>query len=57
MVALLKLLTCLFILFYRIKEFVQPKMSLNNSKFLIWKERGRGEREKEGAGRWACRHI
>ncbi len=37
----------------RIKEFVQPKISLNNSKFLIWKERGRGEREGGGAGRSA----
>jgi hypothetical protein len=27
---------------YIIKEFVQPKMSLNNREFLIWKERGRG---------------
>jgi hypothetical protein len=27
---------------YKIKEFVQPKMSLNNREFLIWKERGRG---------------
>jgi hypothetical protein len=25
-----------------IKEFVPPKMSLNNRDFLIWKERGRG---------------
>jgi hypothetical protein len=31
---------------YIIKDFVQPKMSLNNRKFLIWKER-------EGAGRQA----
>jgi hypothetical protein len=40
---------------YNIKEFVQPKMSLNNRKFLIWKERG-GGREREGCtGRQACR--
>jgi hypothetical protein len=32
---------------YIIKEFVQPKMSLNRE-FLIWKERGRGEREGLG---------
>ncbi len=41
-------------LIYIIKELVQPKMSLNRE-FLIWKERGRGEREKgvrerEGGG-------
>jgi hypothetical protein len=30
-----------------IKEFVQPKMSLSRE-FLILKERGRGEREREG---------
>jgi hypothetical protein len=30
------------------KEFVQPKMSLNSREFLIWKERGRGrERERQ----------
>jgi hypothetical protein len=29
-----------------IKELVQPKMSLNNRPFLIWKERGRGEIER-----------
>ncbi len=28
---------------YKIKEFVQPKMSLNNRKCLIWKERGGGQ--------------
>jgi hypothetical protein len=33
-------------IFYNIKEFVQPKMSLNNREFLIWKKRGR-----EGGGR------
>jgi hypothetical protein len=34
-------------MFYIIKEFVQPKMSLNRE-FLIWKQRGRGwERERE----------
>jgi hypothetical protein len=50
-------------LVYIIKELVQPKMSLNRE-FLIWKERGRGEREKgvrererEGMGRLAGRHI
>jgi hypothetical protein len=32
---------------YIIKEFVQPKKSLSNSEFLIWKERGRG---LEGGG-------
>jgi hypothetical protein len=41
---------------YIIKEFVQPKMSLNRE-FLIWKERGRGEREG-GVGRSAAdRHF
>jgi hypothetical protein len=35
---------------YIIKEFVQPKMSLNRE-FLIWKERGRGVREREVGGR------
>jgi hypothetical protein len=30
-----------------IKAFVQPKLSLNYREFFIWKERGRGEREKE----------
>jgi len=30
-----------------IKEFVQQKMSLNRE-FHIWKERGRGVREREG---------
>jgi hypothetical protein len=34
-------------IFYKIKEFVQPKMSLNRE-FIIWKERGRGEREGLG---------
>jgi hypothetical protein len=29
-----------FFIIYIIKEFVQPKMSLNRE-FLIWKERGR----------------
>jgi hypothetical protein len=41
-----------------IKKFVQPKMSLNNREFLIWKERGRGEGDKGGrAGGSAGRHI
>jgi hypothetical protein len=31
---------------YIIKEFVQPKMSLNRE-FLIWKEKGIGVRERE----------
>jgi hypothetical protein len=31
---------------YNIKEIVQPKMSLNNREFIIWKER-------EGVGRQA----
>jgi hypothetical protein len=35
---------------YIIKELVQPKMSLNRE-FLIWKERGRGVRERE---RWVA---
>jgi hypothetical protein len=34
-------------LVYKIKEFVQPKMSLNRE-FLIWKEREGGVREREG---------
>jgi hypothetical protein len=34
------------IIIYKIKEFVQPKMSPSNREFLIWKERGRGERER-----------
>jgi hypothetical protein len=34
---------------YIIKEFVQPKMSLNSREFLIWKLRVKGERER-GAG-------
>jgi hypothetical protein len=44
------------IIFYLIKEFVQTKMSLNNRKFLIWKEIGRGlEREREAVReRGAC---
>jgi hypothetical protein len=36
---------------YIIKELVQPKKSLNHRKFLIWKKRGRGERER---GRERC---
>jgi hypothetical protein len=31
---------------YIIKEFVQPKMSLNKE-FINWKEQGRGVRERE----------
>ena len=32
-----------------IKEFVQPKMSLNSREFLIWKEGEReGVRERQG---------
>ena len=34
---------------YIIKEFVQPKMSLNRD-FYIWKERGRLVRERERGG-------
>ena len=34
---------------YIIKEFVQPKMSLNRE-FLIWKERGIGLRERRVGG-------
>jgi hypothetical protein len=34
-----------FFCIYIIKEFVQPKMSLKSREFLIWRERGRGERE------------
>jgi hypothetical protein len=41
---------------YIIKEFVQPKMSLNSREFLIWIQRGRGEREGR-VGRSADRHI
>jgi hypothetical protein len=47
------------VIFYNIKEFVPPKMSLNNREFLIWKERGRGVggREREGrVGRSAGTH-
>jgi hypothetical protein len=33
-----------------IKEFVQPKMILNNREFLTWKERGRGGRAGGQAG-------
>jgi hypothetical protein len=45
-----KLVTAIF---YNIKEFVQPKMSLYKREFLIWKERGKGpggavERERGG---------
>jgi hypothetical protein len=37
-----------------IKVDVQPKMNLKNWEILVWKERGRGEREREGqAGRQA----
>jgi hypothetical protein len=32
---------------YIIKDFVQPKMSLNRE-FCIWIEQGRGVREREG---------
>jgi hypothetical protein len=38
---------------YIIKEFVQPKMSLNNREFIIWKERGRGGRACGWAGQQA----
>ncbi len=31
-----------------IKEFVQPKMSLNSREFLFWKESGWGKRERDG---------
>jgi hypothetical protein len=33
---------------YNIKELDQPKMSLNNREFIIWKERGRGVESKRG---------
>ena len=36
------------IIIYIIKEFVQPKKTPSNREFLIWKERGRGERERGG---------
>jgi hypothetical protein len=36
------------VLIYKIKELVQPKMSLNNREFLIWKERGREWGRKRG---------
>jgi hypothetical protein len=39
---------------YLIKELVQPKKSLYNRKFFIWKKRGRGERER-GVARSAGR--
>jgi hypothetical protein len=46
----------IFFLIYIIKEFVQPKMSLNRE-FLIWKEQGRRcERERRTGGS-AGRHI
>jgi hypothetical protein len=41
-------------IFYIIKELVQPKKSLSNREFLIWKERGRGGRERGG---WASRQA
>jgi hypothetical protein len=40
-------------IFYIIKELVQPKNSLSNREFLIWKERGRGGRERGWASRQA----
>jgi hypothetical protein len=39
-------------MFYIIKEIVQPKVSLNSRKFLIWKKRERGKTEP-GVGTWA----
>jgi hypothetical protein len=39
-------LCCICKTIYIIKELVQPKMSLNRE-FLLWKERGRGMRERE----------
>jgi hypothetical protein len=45
-----------FFLIYIIKEFVQPKMSLNRE-FLIWKERRvEREREREREG-WAGEQV
>jgi hypothetical protein len=38
----IKKIQCIYI----IKEFVQPKMSLNKE-FINWKEQGRGVRERE----------
>ncbi len=46
----------IFLLSILMKEFVQPKMSLNNREFLIWKERER-ERERGEAGGSARNHI
>jgi hypothetical protein len=42
--------TFLSSIIYIIKEFVQPKVSLNNREFLIWKERDRGRRSDRRAG-------
>jgi hypothetical protein len=44
-----------FVEIYNIKEFVQPKMCLSSSEFLIWKERWRGVGwvGREKAGGWA----
>jgi DNA polymerase III delta prime subunit len=44
-------LLTLFFVIYNIKELVQPKMSLNNREFLMWKE-GRAGRQ---AGWWVIR--
>jgi hypothetical protein len=41
-------------LVYIIKEFIQPKINLNNREFLIWKERRERER---GAGRLVSRQA
>ncbi len=38
--------------FIFIKEFVQPKLSLNNRTFLILKERKGGDREGHAGGQW-----
>jgi hypothetical protein len=35
-------------IFNNIKEFVQPKMSLNNREFLIWKREGGRGGERDG---------
>jgi hypothetical protein len=48
------------IIIYIIKEFVQPKKTPSNREFLIWKERGRGEKEgvrEKGVGRWVSRQA
>jgi hypothetical protein len=40
------------VIFYIIKEFVQPKMILTKREFQIWKETRRGERGAGGQADW-----